>query len=768
MPLTTLTIEGASAGFETAVRRFEAEWRGSGRPDLDRHLTTGADRPRLLVELIHIDLDFRLRAGDSARVEEYLNRFPELAEQRDAVLDLIADEYVLRRRWRGEVPADDYPARFPTLAGALRSRLEKADRQASTFARPRWVTSAPPDIPGYQLLGELGRGGMGVVYEARQLAAGRKVAVKTLLPGLPPDDVYTRFRREAEAMARLDHPHIVPVYEVGEAGGVPFFSMKLYPGGSLGHRPRPAALDPAADARLVETVARAVHHAHQRGVLHRDLKPTNILLDEAGEPHIADFGLAKRFDPAAETALDTAVVGTPSYIAPELARGDRAVTTATDVYGLGAVLYELLTGTPPFLADTPLATLAAVAEQEPQRPRLLNPSVPADLETVCLKCLAKEPGQRYPSAEALADDLRRWRAGEPIGVRPLGPVAGAVRWAKRRPREAAIVALVFALLLATAGGVWALDRQATRQHAERESRRQLAEARVRAAVAHMPGLRERFQWAAAADTLERARQEADEFGLEELRAEVDDARREMTLAARVDVILLDRVIAADDPDRGWPAAVRAYCEAMREFGLDLEEGDEAEVIGRVKGSPSREQLVAGLNVCAYAGHAGADKLKRVAKAAEPDVWREFLGGTPTGRSPAERRAELKARVAKADPARLTPLLLARIGPMLGADDALDLLRAAQLRRPGDFWFNLTLGNTLHKMGRAEEAARFLQVALAVRPDCGVAYHQLGHCLRSAGRTGEAVVCHQQAVRLDPHKEKFRKALEEAEKLTGER
>jgi WD40 repeat protein len=306
----------------------------------------------------------------------------------------------------------------------------------------------------YALLDPLGRGGMGVVYRARQRSLNRLVALKMIRAGrFASASELRRFHNEAEAIATLDHPHIVPIYEVGEHRHRHFFSMKLIEGGSLADRLADYAANPRAAAKLVATAARAVHHAHQRGILHRDLKPANILVDEHAEPHVTDFGLARRIEADSSLTQSGALIGTPSYMAPEQTTGRRSVvTTATDVYGLGAVLYATLTGRAPFAADSVAETLQQVRERAPERPSRLNRQVSRDLEVICLTCLDKDVHRRYASAEALAEDLERWLGGLPITARPAGPAERLWRWGRRNPAMA--VASVLALTgLVTATGV---------------------------------------------------------------------------------------------------------------------------------------------------------------------------------------------------------------------------------------------------------------------------------------------------------------------------
>jgi Tol biopolymer transport system component len=336
-----------------------------------------------------------------------------------------------------------------------------------------------PSLPGYELLGELGRGGMGVVYKARQVGLNRLVALKVILAGehAGPEQA-ARFRREAEAAARLQHPHIVQIHDIAEHQGRPYFSMEYLPRGSLAQRLGGTPLPARQAAALVEALARAVQVAHERGVVHRNLKPANVLLAADGQPKVGDFGLAKWLDGSGGQTHTGAVMGTPSYMAPEQAAGRaKDVGPAADLYALGAILYEALTGRPPFKAATQVETIQQVLSAEPVPPARLQRQVPRDLETVCLRCLEKDPRRRYATAAELADDLRRFLKGEPVQARPVRAWERGLKWARRRPALAglAVVGLV-ALVSVLAGGLWfARAREMERLAKEKEELRGIAE-----------------------------------------------------------------------------------------------------------------------------------------------------------------------------------------------------------------------------------------------------------------------------------------------------
>ena len=330
----------------------------------------------------------------------------------------------------------------------------------------------PQQFGDYELLDEIARGGQGVVYRARHRTLHRIVALKMIPLGPWATDTHLRrFRTEAEAAATLDHPQIVPIYEVGCIEGQHYFTMRLVEGGSLKEMAAGSALASQRAAQIIAAAARAIHFAHQRGILHRDLKPGNILLDSNDQPHVTDFGLAKLVEQESTITNTMDVLGTPSYMSPEQAAGHaKQLTTAADVYGLGAVLYELLTGHPPFAGGTTLETIRLVFDNEPSRPSLWNPKLDSELEIICLKCLEKEPSRRYRSAEALAEDLERWLHHEPILARPLGPAGRLWRWCRRKPVVASLSAATILLVLAVAiGSPVAAFRIAAAREAERRA-----------------------------------------------------------------------------------------------------------------------------------------------------------------------------------------------------------------------------------------------------------------------------------------------------------
>ncbi|MGI8957004.1 MAG: protein kinase domain-containing protein [Chthoniobacterales bacterium] len=322
--------------------------------------------------------------------------------------------------------------------------------------RDRPATPTLSDFGDYELLEEIGRGGQGVVYRARQRSLNRIVALKVIALGPWATETHLkRFRREAEAAASLEHPRIVPIYEIGERDGCCYFSMLLVAGGQLDRLVRQEPLAPRLAAELIAKLARTVQFAHERGILHRDIKPGNILIDAKGEPHLTDFGLARLVETESTVTRTSEVLGTPSYIAPEQASGKTAeLSSATDVYGLGAVLYHLLTGHPPFAGGTTYETIRLVLETEPRNPRLWNPKVDRDLTTIARKCLEKDPRRRYSSALALAEDLERWLKHEPIEARRTGVFIRGGKWLRRNPTGALLAASLFGLAAAAGWIVW--------------------------------------------------------------------------------------------------------------------------------------------------------------------------------------------------------------------------------------------------------------------------------------------------------------------------
>ncbi len=512
---------------DEACDRFEAAWRAGRAPRIDDFLAEAeeADRPALRDELVALERELRRpdqtgeRAetvtGDSAVVGA-----PTIAPVTVPITPVpgatsasIYDEVTLAPN-EAAGQRLNREAGLPLVSEATTGTLQSASDAVAVGSRLNEATEAPTarmhsafddtvspgeacpaqsDGPSpariryfgdYEIVRELARGGMGVVFQARQISLNRPVALKMILAGqLAHETEVRRFHTEAEAAANLDHPGIVPIFEVGEYEGQHYFSMGFVEGQSLSQRLAEGPLPPREAAALLVKVALAIDYAHQRGVIHRDLKPANILVDANGNPRVTDFGLAKKVQGDSGLTGSGQIMGTPSYMPPEQAGGERgAVGPAADVYALGATLYALVTGRPPFQAATAMDTVLQVMSDEPVPPRRLNVSVPVDLETICLKCLQKDPGKRYASAADFAADLRRFLADEPILARPVTGLERGVKWVRRRPAIAALLVLVAVVTAVGLGGVLAVQRRANRVLAARNADLDRANTSLREAI----------------------------------------------------------------------------------------------------------------------------------------------------------------------------------------------------------------------------------------------------------------------------------------------
>lgn len=642
---------------------------------------------------------------------------------------LLAEVELRLRRLRGVEQQLD--ALFPSTPAS--------GSASGAFARHEPRSTELPRIPGYAVESVLGRGGMGVVYRARHVRLNRPVALKMLLAGAYASErERTRFTREAESVAQLRHAHIVQLYDVGDFEDRPYFTMELVEGGSLAQhlagRPQPAR----EAAALLATLANAVEVAHESGIVHRDLKPSNILLTAEGAPKIADFGLAHRVDEGPALTLSGTPLGTPSYMAPEQAAGHaRAVGPRTDVYALGAILYETLTGRPPFRGSSAAETQRLVLSTEPVSPSRLNSRVPRDLETICLACLHKVAERRYASAAALEADLNRFLRGEPIAARPIGAAERTWKWVQRRPTRAALLGVAAALAITALGVALRLNWQ-----------RGVVAAAVRDDVAFATEQLRASRWPEARAALERAKGRLGSAGSPDLLREVARVDRDLELVATLNDLRSQRSVVHDH-GLNELAVDRRYEEAFERAGLGAPGDDALQVAKRINASPAHAALIAALDDWVLCGNEGERRawILDVARNADPDPeWRDRVRNFAAE----DDRATLVALAAVPSISRQpvsTALLLVQRLRRNGVDTA-PLLRRLQADHPGDFWVQFELACALDAIGDGD-AIECYRAALAIRPGSVAVLQNLGQALAVQRRFEEAFECYEQVLRIDP-------------------
>jgi tetratricopeptide (TPR) repeat protein len=811
---------------ERILHDFEQAWRQGRRPIPEAYLPPGPTPIALLVELVHLDLEYRLKAGEEARVEDYLARHPELAQDREAALDLIAAEYRLRRCREANLSPEVYGRRFPQYRAELPSLLQDGQRPTEVLPQPGPtpgpVPSAPgsaeagrPTIPGYEIHHELARGGMGVILRGRDPDLGRDLAVKVLRPEHQADPALVqRFLEEAQIGGQLQHPGIVPVYALGRAPDQrPYFTMKLIRGQTLAALLQ-ARSDPRADLPrflgIFLQVCQTLAYAHSRGVIHRDLKPANVMVGAFGEVQAMDWGLAKVLKPGqaagqparpegngggplhtvrsgtpGQASEAGAVLGTPAYMAPEQARGEvEHLDERCDVFGLGAILCEILTGQPPFAAPDGRAALlkAARGELADARERLERCGADGELVRLAEACLAAEPEQRPRDAAAVAEAVTAYQASVEQRLR-AAELAGAearARAAQERRARRLTVALAATVLLAVLGGGggwlwWQRQQEARRdetrraidlalgradQLADQARKAGRTEAGMQSAVAFWEqalGAVEQAAGVAAAGVADAATRQQVGSLWQQVEGELAQARKDARLLGDLDRAWLAQ---ATDGTGGLDAAAtkRGYEAALREYGVTVGERDPKALAAQLRTcSPVvLPQVVLALDHWALWGGPGPlrGSWLQAAQEVDPDPWCGRLRSAIADRDvPVLRQLAEEAR-RKPIPAVGVVLLALALHQGGASEEAVALLRQAQRTHPADFWVHFDLATILNgtrdrEKGRLEEAIGCYRIALALRPQSAAVYHNLGLALKTRGDLDGAIAEFQKAIEVSP-------------------
>ncbi|CAN5477992.1 hypothetical protein BH11PLA2_BH11PLA2_17260 [soil metagenome] len=711
-------------------------------------------------------------------LEAILRLLPDSERYPGTILELILAEIATRRHEGEHVAATDYTHRFPVLAETLEMLFDPEfesigisgliDVGHALDSAALQATEAPqetppllsrrkdplPAIAGYAILAVLGRGGMGIVYKGLHLRLDRIVALKMMAGVSVSPARRLRFLAEAEMVASMQHPNIVQLYEVGEHEGESFFTLEYCPGGNLITKYGTASLLPHTAARIVADLAKAIAYAHHSNILHRDLKPENVLLAADGTPKLTDFGLARRLDDDAGLTATGDLLGTPAYMAPEQASPNGSTTgPAADIYGLGAILYCLLTGRPPFAAITPLATLQKVLHTEPEPPRMLNPTMPRDLESICLLALAKEPRHRYATAEMLAEDLERFLAGQAVLARPVPRAVQAWRWARRNR------GLSLALTSSAAGlmGVTALSivtAFTARRNAQLQNQLVIAERSRLLNLSQVEQILHSRVERAYADVLQSRFDEAErnlavaEHALStvdsppEWSARLKACRDDVHLASRLeDANLLGAEfslgpVRQDGFDSGT-LSDRTYEQHFRNAGFPLLNLTPDAAASALQKSPLRELLATTLLRWGFQTQDRDRKIHLYGIAAElhdEPLQKRFLIAV-RDRTPQVIHALTEAELFS------LPSEFIRLGALMQSPKSDLLLKRALIARPDDFWLYVHLGKVLRLKGdpvSLSEAAGYLRTALALRPRSAGPYALLGTVLYESGQPREAI------------------------------